>query len=129
MESGHCYYLDHPSYDTLVFGSTITLINKFLQITMFLAYLVYLYKFNLNVCAAQVTLQYSQKLFRTATAMGGTVGLAFFFFIPVLFIPEHSYIFVTIGVTFLLIQQVVIFASLVCTKKVSVMCKGYFSRD
>ena len=128
MESGHCCYFDHPSYNTLIFSSTITLINKFLQITMFSAYLVYFYKFNLNVRAAQVTLQYSRKLFRIAIAMGGTVGLAFLFFIPVLFIPEYSNIFVTIGVTFLLIQQVVIFASLVCTKKVSVMCKGYFSR-
>ena len=39
--------------------------------TMFSAYLYYLYKFNLNVCAAQVTLdiRYSRKLFRIATAL------------------------------------------------------------
>ena len=129
MESGYCYYFDHPSYNTMLFGSSITLINKFLQIAMFSAYLVYFYKFNLNVCAAQVTLRYSRKLFRIATAMGGSIGLAFFIFVPVLFIPEYSNIFITITATLLLIQQVVVFISLVCTKKVFVMCKGYFSRD
>ena len=50
---------------------------------MFSAYLVYYHKFNLNVCAAQVSLDYSRKLVRIAIAMGGTIGLSFFIFASV----------------------------------------------
>ena len=55
------------------------IINRFLQITMLSAYFVYLYKFNLNVCTAQVTLDvwHSCKLFRITTAMGATIGFSF----------------------------------------------------
>ena len=126
MESGYCYYLDHPSHSTLVFVSSIVFINKFLQIAMFSAYLVFFYKFNLNVRAAQVTLRYSRKLFRIVTAMGGSIGLAHFLFVLFLFIP--NFIFTVMPVVFL-IQQAVVFGSLMCTKKMFDMCKAYFSRD
>ena len=129
MESGYCYYLDHLPYNTLVFGSSITLINKFLQIAIFLAYLVYFYKFNLNIRAAQVTLSYSRKLFRIATAMGGSIGVVHFLFVLFVFIPEFSNSIFTIIPIVFFIQQAVVFGSLMCTKKIFVMCKAYLSSD
>ena len=81
LANSHCSYVDPSSYNTLLFTNFIVSINKFLQIAMFSAYLVYLYKFNLNVHAAQVTLRYSRKLFRIATAMGAIVGLSLFIYI------------------------------------------------
>ena len=46
--------------------------------TMFSAFIVYHYKFNKNVHAAQVSLKYSRQLYRITTAMGATVGLSHF---------------------------------------------------
>ena len=54
LENGHCSFVDTSSYNTL-FLTIFIITNKFLQL-MFIAYLFYLYKFNLNVRAAQVTL-------------------------------------------------------------------------
>ena len=58
MANSYYIYLNHPSCNNLVISNPIVAINKFLQITVFSAYLVYLYKFSMNVCAAQVSLQY-----------------------------------------------------------------------
>ena len=129
MSNGYCIILDHPSYDTLAISSSVAAFNKIPQLAMFSAYLVYFYKFNKNVHAAQVTLSYSRKLFRLATAMGSTVGLSTFIFALLVFIPEYSQIIIIITSTIFLIQQVVIFASLIFTKKMSTLCKAYFSRD
>ena len=45
---------------------------------MCLAYLVYYYKLNKIIHAAQVSLQYDRELVKIAIAMGATIGLAFF---------------------------------------------------
>ena len=96
---------------------------------MFSAYLVYLYKFNLNVRSAQVTLPYSRKLFRIATAMGAIVGLSLFVYTLVAALPEYSDVLFTSGAVASLIQQTVIMISFICTKKVHDLCKACFSRD
>ena len=119
LPNGHCSFADPSSYNTLYLFVIITFINKVLQITMFSAYLYYLYKFNLNVRAAQVTLdvRYSRKLFRIATAMGASIGFSFFTYFLVVFIPEYSDIIITSSGNLELIQQVVIMTSFMCTKR------------
>ena len=94
--------------------------------TIFSAYLYYLYKFNLNIRAAQVTLdvQYSRKLFRIATAMGASIGFSFFTYFLVVFIPEYSDIIFSFTGILDLIQQVVIMTSFMCTKKMYAKCKA-----
>ena len=129
LASGHCIILDHPSYNTLAISGFVTAINKILQMMMFSTYLVYLYKFNKNVHAAGVTLQHSRKLLRVATAMGSAIGLSSFLYILLVIIPECSNFILIISSSLFLIQQVVIFASLLFTKKMSTLCKAYFSRD
>ena len=88
LVSGHCVAVAHPSYNTIAISSFVSVINKFLQVMMFLAYLVYLYKFNKNVCAAGVTLQHGQKLLRIAIAIGSTVDLSSFFYILLVIIQK-----------------------------------------
>ena len=103
-------------------------INKCLQIMLFSAYLVYLYKFNKNINVERVSLQYSRKLIRIAIAMGATVGLSFFFgFISVSY-PHYRYITFSCAAIFLFIQQAVIMTSFVCTKKMLtiILCTTYF---
>ena len=129
LENGHCSFVNTSSYNTLFLTIFIITINKFLQLMMFIAYLFYLYKFNLNVRAAQVTLRYSRLLFRIAIAMGAAVGLSFFIFTLVVFIPEYSDITFISGAVIELIQQIVIMTTFMCTKKVYTLCKGCFSMD
>ena len=124
--NGHCYVADHPSYNTLTISTSIAGINKFIQIIMFSAYLVYLYQFNMHFRGAQVPLQYNRKLLRIPIAMGGTVGLSFFIFALVLIIPEYSNIFHFITGALFVIQQAVIFACFLCTDKMFNMCKRTF---
>ena len=126
LPNGHCSFADPSSYNTLYLFVIITFINKVLQITMFSAYLYYLYKFNLNVRAAQVTLdvRYSRKLFRIATATGASIGFSFFTYFLVVFIPEYSNIIITSSGNLELIQQVVIMTSFMCTKKMYAKCKA-----
>ena len=57
--NGHCYIVDNPSYNTLIISTSITAINKIIQFTMLLAYLFYLYKFNMNAHSAGISLQYN----------------------------------------------------------------------
>ena len=63
--TGHCIFTHHYAYNTSLFSDIIVAVNKILQIILFIAYLVYYHKFNLNVRAAQVSLsaQTSQKTF------------------------------------------------------------------
>ena len=129
LASGHCDILNQPSYNTILLVSFIVTINKFLQVIMFSAYLVYFYNFNMYAHVAQVTLQYNRQLFKIAIAMGGTVSLTYFTSVFVLLFPDHSDIVGFIIAIFLFIQQAVILASLICTKKMFTLCKAYFSRD
>ena len=126
LPNGHCSFADPSTYNTFYLYVLSTFINKVLQMTMFSAYLYYLYKFNLNVRAAQVTLdvQYSRKFFRIATAMGASIGFSFFAYFLVVFIPEYTDIIISGSGTFELIQQVVIMTSFMCTKKMYAKCKA-----
>ena len=131
LKTGHCFYIGQPtSYNTLLILHSFIVINKVLQFMMFLAYLVYYYKFNMNVRAAQVTLQYGQKLVRIAVAMGGSVGIAYLIHIVVrLFIPEYIGISFISSSVLVLIQQTVIMVCFMCTKKMYTLCKKSISRD
>ena len=128
LANGHCNF-DPSSYKTFFLVHFILTINKFLQIALFSAYLVYLYKFNLNVRAAEVTLQYSRLLFRIAIAMGATIGLSCLMYMVAGFAPKYAEIFFTVGITIFLGQQMVIMTTFICTKKMYALCKAYFSRD
>ena len=128
LANGHCNKIDYSTYNTLYFSNSIIGINKFLQIIMFSAYLVYYYKFNLNVRAAQVSLQYDRHLIKIAIAMGASVGLSYFIFTILVILGVSRNALMT-GSIFLLIQQIVIMTSYISTKKIFGLCKEYFSRD
>ena len=131
LTTGHCFFIDQPSsYNTIFLGHFFVAINKLLQVVMFLAYLVYYYKFSMNVHAAQITLRYGGMFFRIAVAMGGSVGLSYFIYaFGRLFSPEYSGITFISGLVLYLIQQTVIMACFMCTKKMFTLCKKYVSRD
>ena len=62
--------------------------------------------------------------------MGGNVSLSFFIYIPVPFNPEYLDIAIVGSATLFFIQQTVIMASFIFTKKMYNLCKSYvLSRD
>ena len=124
LANGHCNFINQYSYKTLFFSDFVVTINKFAQITIFVIYLVYFYKFNVNIRPANISLQYNQVLFRIAIAMGATVGLSYFIFILRIFNSEYADIIAFSGTILLLIQQAVIMVSFMCTKKMFALCKA-----
>ena len=130
LPNGHCAFLDQYSYTTLFIAEIPTAINKLIQITMFIAYIVYFIKFNMMIRAAQTTMRYNRDLFKIAVAMGATLGLSYFIFIFLVF--NSAFLDAVIGVSgavLLLVQQCVIMTSFLCTKKMSRLWKRLFSRN
>ena len=125
LPNGHCGFVNHFSYTTLYFMSIPIALNKLIQITMFIAYIVYFIKFNMMIRAAQTTMRYNQDLFKIAVAMGATLGLSHFIFVLFL-VLDSAFLDAVIGVSgaFLLaIQQCVVMTSFLCTKKMSRLWK------
>ena len=123
LANGHCNFINEYSYQTLFFSDFVVTINKLAQIIMFIIYLVYFYKFNVNIRPPQVSLQYNQVLFRIAIAMGATIGLSYFLFILRIIDSEYSDIIAISGTVLLFIQQAVIMASFIHTRKIFALCK------
>ena len=130
LPNGHCHFIDRSmtSYMTIYLSDIFAFINKFAQITMFVAYLVYFYKLKMIMNDLQAC-DYNRELFRIAIAMGATVGLSRFLWLPIMFDSQYSYIFGVSGVISLFIQLAVITTSFLCTKKMSNLCRAYFSRQ
>ena len=128
LPSGHCVFVDQ--YSSLFLARIPTAINKIIQMSMFIVYIVYYIKFNRNISAAQTSIRYSRHLYRIAIAMGATLGLSQFVFAFVVFDSEIVDIISGIsGALFLLIQQCVIMTSFLDKEKISGLCKKLFSRD
>ena len=128
LPNGHCNSISQYSYTTLFLNDIFISINKFIQIAMFLAYVVYFYKLKVNIGNP---IQYNRELFRIAIAMGATIGVSYFIWVLLAFDPnpQHADIIGISGGVLLLIQQGVIMASFMCTKKMSDLCKAYFSSE
>ena len=128
LPNGHCNFIDQYSYPTLYLIDVVKNFNKFVQIIMFLVYLYYFYKLKVDFCNAQNSAEYSKRLLGVAIVMGANVGLSHFIRLLVAFDSEYSNIFRLIGPILFLIQQVVIMSPFLCTRKLSKLCKEYFSR-
>ena len=126
--NGRCNLIDQYAYNSLFLKEVIVITNKFAQIIMFLAYLVYFCKLKADFRDAPNSAQYNRKFFRIAAAMGATVGVSHFIWIPVaLFGQDYSFLVDISGAILLLIQQVAIMSSFMCTTRISELCKACFS--
>ena len=128
LPNGHCNFSEQ-SYGTLYLSEAIKVINKFVQITMFLVYLVYFCELKIAFREAENLARYSRKLFRIAITMGANVGLARFIWLIFSFHPEYSKIITISAIILFLMQQIVIMSSFMCTRRMSELCKSYFSSD
>jgi len=111
-------------------GSAINAIltpNKSIQIVLFAVYLYYKYQLNKDAQNSIILNSQEKLLDRIAVAVGTTVGLAYPFTIA--FTLFESQLALTVSFLLFLIQNCMIMASLLCTKKMKQMCKDYFSSD
>ena len=99
--------------------------NKLAQIAMFLTYLVYFYKSKVNINNPQIFARYSRKLFKISIAMGATVGLSTFIWIPIAFDLPYLAIFEITGTISFFIQQAVIMTSFLSIKRMTNFCRAY----
>ena len=127
LPNGRCGFFP-SAYKTLYIRMFFVIINKAIQLTMFIAYLVHFYKFIGSIGKVETSSQYSLELFRIAIGMGATIGLSYFIWIlPI--DQKYSNITSISGAVLLFIQQCVIMTSYLCTKKMSELWKKCFSRN
>jgi len=115
LSNGH-YDIHKHSYKTIILTIISVSINKLVQIIMFVAYLVYFYKFKKMYNTQTSNLQYDRMFFKIAIAMGATIGLSTFVWMLARFV-QYLDILIIIGCILDLIQQCVIMTSFLCTKK------------
>ena len=89
LPNGHCAFVDQYSYDTLLVAEILPAINKVIQISMFITYIVYYIKFNVIIGSAEISKRYNKDLFKLAIAMGATIGLSYFVFTFLVFDSEY----------------------------------------
>ena len=127
LPNGQCSFFP-SSYKTLFIMDGFFFINKAIQITMFITYLVYFYKLIASFGKTKASPEYNLAFFRIAIGMGATIGLSYFVWIlPI--DQKYSHITAISGAVLLFIQQCVIMSSYLCTKKMSELWKKYFSRN
>ena len=127
LPSGRCIFLP-SSYEAIFIRNIFVFINKSIQITMFITYLVYFYKVIVDIGNTETSPKYNRVFSRIAIGMGATIGLSFFIWIlPI--DQEYSYITGISGAVLLFIQQCVIMTSYLCTKKMSELWKKCLSRN
>lgn len=126
--NGYCNFFDDKAYDTLNISDINSVINKVIQIIMFVAYLYYFYKVNTQF--EYVNRKYSKHLFVIAISMGANIGLSEFIWLSTAAIELGDSQTASItGAIFLLIQQSVITVTFTCTPKMSRLCKELFSKN
>ena len=127
LPNGRCSFFPR-SYKTAFIADAFFLINKAIQSTMFIAYLVYFYKLTQSFNNTETSPQYNLALSRIAIGMGATIDLSYF----VWMVPtdqEYSYITSISGALLLFIQQCIIMTSYLCTKKMSELWRKCYSRN
>ena len=125
LPGGRCSFVP-SSYEAIFIRNMFVFINKVIQITMFITYLVYFYKVIVDIGNTETSPRYNRALSRIAIGMGATIGLSFFIWIlPV----NQSYEIITgiIGSVLLFIQQFIIMTSYLCTKKMSELWRKCYS--
>ena len=130
LPNGHCSFINPTEYDTIGISHANHTLNKFIQITLLVVYFVYYYKLNkmlkmVHNMVANTDQQHNRWFFKIAITMGATIGISQFLFGYITFFKQTNIVGIVGGLS-LLVQQSVIVILLMCSKKVSKLCKERF---
>ena len=129
LPDGHCAFNDVEIYNTLIIPYSFAVLNKIFQIIIFVVYLYYFYKFiviSANAVFTNINRQLKKKFTRIVFAFGTVIGLSQFTWILGNLTGHRSYGRL-MGTFFFLLQQCAVLVILVCTKKVTRLCRKKFS--
>ena len=132
LPSGHCLFINDYTYQTFRIKDAQTTSNKVAQLSCFVIFLFFYFKQRNTIAPSEdnsykTSIRISKQLLRIAVAMGAAVGIARLIWVTTaIFAPSLAYISTTIGVLAQLLQQCVVMASFMCTRKMSRLCRERF---
>ena len=128
LPTGHCSYWA-SDYDTILIPRTNAVVNKMIQIALFIVYLCYYYKFSTSITeVSEAAKKQNRALFKIAISIGGIIGISEFIFLLEVFFAV-DYIGGTVAATLLSIQQCVIMTSFLYYKRMTKLCRDVFNKD
>ena len=127
LPDGHCAFNGIEIYSTLIVPYSFGVLNKILQITFFIAYLYYFYKYHIiSTGVTTIDKQLNKKLTKISFTFGAAIGLSQFTWI-LGSLTGYGLYGRLVGGFFLLLQQCTVMVIMVCTKKVCQLCRKKFS--
>lgn len=126
LDNGRCAIFVQFDFSTASsMFAIITIVNKLIQITMFVVYLLYCYKLRSTYSRDTASSRHTRRnLFKIAVAMGATVGLSQLIFVFNMISGYNSIFIERIGGILLAVQQCAMVMSLRCIKTVyNTVCK------
>ena len=127
QSNGHCIFVGNIAvYQTVWISKVNTAINKVAQIVMFTIYLFYFDKVKHTL---EVSSENSHKLSKVAIAMGATIGPSQLIWLAAALNAEYTNTANIVGSVSYFIQQCVIMSALMCTNKMSLLCRDRFLRN
>ena len=126
LPNGHC--VNFMEYNTLRLVDAYTYINEIVKVFLLVAYFVYYYKFNKMIVIVHnmpnTDTQQNRLFLKIAIMMGASLGISQIAY-PFSLILDNE-LFLYMAANFLLVQQCAIFLLLMCSNKVSQLCKERF---
>ena len=126
LPNGHC--VNFVDYNTLRLLDTYGYINEIVKVFLLVVYFVYYYKFNRMLTIVHnmpnTDTQQNLLLLKIAIMMAASLGISQMAY-PFGWIFDTD-LFLYLAANFLLVQQCAIFMLLMCSKKVSRLCKERF---
>ena len=125
LSNGQCESIDLHNSSTFIIPVIVITINKMIQLVQFITYLYYTYKLNKFVSNAGISNEYLSILHRTATALGAIVGLSHFAYIIQAILSLNFDTIAPALMGLVLVQQCIVAAIFMYTKKVRRLCREH----
>ena len=128
LPNGHCTNFIRSEYNTLRLLDGYAYVNEIIKVSLLVTYFVYYYKLNKMLKMvrhmANTDTQQNRLFLKIAIMMGASLGISQVAYPSSWYFNNEFLLY--ISANFLLIQQCVIILLLVCSKKVSRLCKERF---
>ena len=129
LPNGHCIYTNRHQDDTCQIPIVIAGINKMAQLTLFIAYLCYIYQLNKDISNPVILERQQSLLHKIALAMGAVVGLSYMVYAVNVITRLDTVPYVALIASLFLVQQSVIIAIFLCSKKMRRKYRGCLAKE
>ena len=127
--NGQCKSADIHGHSTIIVPLIFAAINKIIQLVQLIPYLYYTYKLKQDISDAGTHSNQLSLLHKIAAVLGVTIGLLFFLYVAQAIFNFDYNLMATVESGLSVIQQCIIVALLLFTKKVYRLCRGCLLTD